>query len=100
MTGEIQRIAVLGAGTMGHGIAHVAAASGYDCSLFALNEEALDKGLAQVQATLEKGIARGKVTKEEMEAAKDYEGKQKETKLESGRVRSEFFLTKKKRKPH
>ena len=39
-------------------------------------------------------------TEEEMEAAKDYTSKQKETQLESGRVRSEFFLTKKKRKPH
>jgi len=66
---EIQRIAVLGAGTMGHGIAHVAAASGYDCSLFDLNEEALDKGLAQVKSNLEKGIARGKVSEAEMEAA-------------------------------
>ncbi len=54
---------------MGHGIAHVAAVSGYHCSLFDLNEEALDKGLAQVQANLNKGIARGKVSEEEMEAA-------------------------------
>ncbi len=54
---------------MGHGIAHVAAVSGYPCSLFDLNEEALDKGLAQVQANLNKGISRGKVSEEQMEAA-------------------------------
>ena len=39
-------------------------------------------------------------TEEEMKAAKDYTGKQKETQLESGRIKSEFFLTKKKKKPH
>jgi 3-hydroxybutyryl-CoA dehydrogenase len=54
---------------MGHGIAQVAAASGYDCSLFDLDEGALDRGLAQVKTNLEKGIARGKVSEEEMQAA-------------------------------
>ena len=69
MNTEIKRIAVLGAGTMGHGIAHVAAASGYETALFDLSEEALDRGLAQVQSNLQKGVARGKVSEDEMEAA-------------------------------
>ena len=36
-------------------------------------------------------------TEEEMKAAKDYTGKQKETQLESGRIKSQFFLTKRKK---
>ena len=39
-------------------------------------------------------------TEDEKKTAKDYEFKQKETQLESGRIKSQFFLTKKKRKPH
>ena len=69
MSTDIKRIAVLGAGTMGHGIAHVAAASGYETSLFDLSEQALDSGLAQIQVNLQKGVARGKVSEEEMETA-------------------------------
>ena len=69
MSHKVERIAVLGAGTMGHGIAHVAAAAGYDTTLFDLSEAALDRGLAQIKSNLEKGMARGKVSSEEMEAA-------------------------------
>ena len=69
MSKEIKRITVLGAGTMGHGIAQVAAASGYQTALFDLSEQALDRGLAQVQANLEKGVAKGKVSQEQMTAA-------------------------------
>ena len=46
------------------------------------------------------GIDTDNPTEEEVKAAKDYTFKQKETQLESGRIKSEFFLTKKKRKPH
>jgi len=46
------------------------------------------------------GIDTDNTTEEEVKAAKDYTFKQKETQLESGRIKSEFFLTKKKRKPH
>ena len=46
------------------------------------------------------GIDTDNASEEEVKAAKDYTFKQKETQLESGRIKSEFFLTKKKRKPH
>ena len=61
----INTVAVLGAGTMGHGIAQVCAAAGCDVRLYDLNDDAVKTGAARVQANLEKGIARGKVTEVE-----------------------------------
>ena len=58
----IKRIAVLGAGTMGHGIAHAAAAAGYDTSLFDVSAPALEKGRAAVEAIAGRGVELGKVT--------------------------------------
>lgn len=55
------RIGVVGAGTMGHGIAQVCAMSGYEVVLVDANPEVLDRGLAQVRANLDKGVEKGKV---------------------------------------
>lgn len=57
----IQRAAVLGAGTMGHGIAQVLAACGVDVTLFDIDEAAVERGLAKVRVNLDKGVERGKV---------------------------------------
>ncbi len=62
------RVAVLGAGTMGHGIAQVAAMAGCEVVLQDVSPEQLDRGLARIAANLDKGIARGKVTAEQREA--------------------------------
>lgn len=61
----IRTVAVLGAGTMGHGIAQVGAAVGCHVRLFDIDEDAVDAGIARVRGNLEKGIERGKVTAEE-----------------------------------
>ncbi len=66
---EIQRAAVLGAGTMGHGIAQVLAMRGVRVNLFDVNAEAVQKGLAMAAINLEKGVERGKVTEEERDAS-------------------------------
>ena len=66
---SIERAAVLGAGTMGHGIAHVLAACGVATRLFDVSSEAVAGGLARIEANLEKGVARGKVTEEARAAA-------------------------------
>ncbi len=58
---DIQKIGVIGSGTMGHGIAQVAAMAGCQVVLQDLRDELVVKGLAQVQANLQKGVARGKV---------------------------------------
>ena len=67
MNGET--IAVLGAGTMGHGIAQVAAMSGYATRMFDVDEEAVRAGLRRIEANLENGIVRGKVEPEARDRA-------------------------------
>jgi len=66
---KIERVLVIGAGTMGHGIAHVAAQAGCQAFLFDVDAAAVQTGLAKVKANLQKGVDRGKVTPEAMEAA-------------------------------
>ncbi|MEN3334642.1 MAG: 3-hydroxybutyryl-CoA dehydrogenase, partial [Blastocatellia bacterium] len=68
-TMAIERIAVIGAGTMGHGIAQVAAQAGYAVVLEDMNDELVAQGLARLEANLRKGVERGKVTEESMRAA-------------------------------
>ena len=60
--GPILRVAVIGAGTMGRGIAQVAAHAGYATTLFDAAPGVTDRARADIEVTLEKGIARGKVT--------------------------------------
>ncbi len=62
-------IAVIGAGTMGHGIAHVAAAGGYDTRLFDAQPGAVDTALERIRANLEGGVARGKIGADDAAAA-------------------------------
>ena len=64
----IRRIAVLGAGTMGHGIAHAAIAAGYETRLFDVAEAALDKGRAAIEAVISKGVELGKVSSGDADA--------------------------------
>lgn len=62
---SIQKGAVLGAGTMGHGIAQSLAQCGVEVCLFDIAPEPVDQGLAQIAKNLEKGVARGKVSEED-----------------------------------
>ena len=59
------RIAVIGAGTMGAGIAQICAQAGYDTRLYDAFPEGLVAGLSNIEAFWEKGIARGKTTPEQ-----------------------------------
>jgi len=61
----VETVAVLGAGTMGRGIAQAAAASGLRVVLRDLSEELVSRAVAQVDAGLSKAVARGKATEEE-----------------------------------
>ncbi len=58
---NMKTAAVIGAGTMGHGIAQVLAMSGLDTRLFDIDPDAVERGLAMIAANLDKGVARGKV---------------------------------------
>ena len=66
----IRKVAVLGAGIMGRGIAYAAALGGFDTRLQDASQPALDKGVADIFATLEKGVASGKVAGPDMVAAR------------------------------
>ena len=65
---EISRVTVIGAGTMGHGIAQVSAAAGAEVRLHDVSAERIDDGLAAIRANLDKGIEKGKVTEEQRQA--------------------------------
>ena len=58
---EITQITVLGAGTMGHGIAHAAIAGGYTTRLYDVSEAAVAKGRDAIEAIIKKGVELGKV---------------------------------------
>ncbi len=57
----ITRVAVVGAGTMGHGIAQVAAAAGYRVTLIDATRDLAEAGIARVAVNLDGAIARGKL---------------------------------------
>lgn len=58
----LRRIAVIGAGTMGHGIAYVAAASGYEVRLADADATTLATGMRRIRDAFDKAIERGKAT--------------------------------------
>ncbi len=67
MTMTIQRVAVIGAGTMGAGIAQVCAQAGWKTNLYDAFPEGLERGMERIEAFWQKGIARGKTTNEQRE---------------------------------
>ena len=64
----IERVAVIGAGTMGAGIAQVCAQAGWKTALFDAFPDGLERGMQRIDAFWDKGIARGKTTAEQKEA--------------------------------
>lgn len=58
-------IAVIGAGTMGNGIAHTFAQNGFTVKLIDVSEKALDKGMATIVANLDRMVAKGILTEED-----------------------------------
>jgi 3-hydroxybutyryl-CoA dehydrogenase len=66
---DIRRVAVIGAGTMGHGIAQVAALAGWDVTLTDARTAALGPARERIRQNLDGGVSRGKVTAEAASAA-------------------------------
>ena len=64
-----QKIAVIGAGTMGNGIAHVFAQYGYKVNLVDLNNEQLAKALQTISRNLERQVSKGSLTEDDRTAA-------------------------------
>lgn len=67
----MERIGVVGAGTMGHGIAQVAAMAGQQVVLTDADPAGLARGLQHVADNLAQGVARGKLTDDDRQAALD-----------------------------
>ncbi|HME82643.1 MAG TPA: 3-hydroxyacyl-CoA dehydrogenase NAD-binding domain-containing protein [Candidatus Eremiobacteraceae bacterium] len=61
----IERVAVIGAGTMGNGIAHSLALAGFSVALVDAAREGLTRGMATIDANLRAGVERGKLTAQE-----------------------------------
>lgn len=66
--GDEMRITVLGAGTMGHGIAHAAASSGYETTLYDVSDAQLAKARGQIDAVFKKAVELGKATSADADA--------------------------------
>jgi 3-hydroxybutyryl-CoA dehydrogenase len=66
---EVKRIAVIGAGTMGNGIAQTAAVSGYKVTMTDVISEALERGKANIRKSVEKLTSKGILTEEQKAAA-------------------------------
>ncbi len=67
---KITRVGVVGCGLMGAGIAEVCARSGYQVIVREVNNDILQKGLARLEASMRRGLQRGKVTEAELNAAR------------------------------
>jgi 3-hydroxybutyryl-CoA dehydrogenase len=65
----MDRLLVVGAGTMGRGIAHVAALAGFDVAISDKDPAAVEKALAGIRADMKKGVEKGKLVQAEMDAA-------------------------------
>ena len=66
---EIKNVGVIGAGTMGNGIAHVFAKGGYSVLLVDVEQRLLDRGLQTVSKNLEREVSKSKITAEQRDAA-------------------------------
>ncbi|HEX6925984.1 MAG TPA: 3-hydroxybutyryl-CoA dehydrogenase [Longimicrobiaceae bacterium] len=68
---EVRRVAVIGAGTMGNGIAHVFALRGYDVRMIDVQKEAVERARVTIAANLDRQVKKGTVTEAEKAAALD-----------------------------
>jgi len=68
---KINKVLVLGAGTMGNGIAHVFAQTGYKVVLCDLNQNALDKAIATIEKNLNRMVSKGSITQEQLQSTLD-----------------------------
>lgn len=61
----MKNIAVIGAGSMGNGIAHTFAQFGYKVNLIDISQESLDKGMATITKNLDRMLSKEKISEEE-----------------------------------
>ncbi|HZZ84786.1 MAG TPA: 3-hydroxyacyl-CoA dehydrogenase family protein [Anaeromyxobacteraceae bacterium] len=68
---ELEHIAVIGAGTMGHGIAQVASLAGFSVRLCDERQEALDGAIARIRDDVERAIEKGRATTQDRQRTLD-----------------------------
>ena len=66
---QIQQVAVIGAGTMGNGIAHVFASKGFEVILCDVEQKFIDRGLQAIAKNLDREVAKQKIEAAEKNAA-------------------------------
>jgi 3-hydroxybutyryl-CoA dehydrogenase len=66
---EISKVGIVGAGTMGQGIAISCALAGFDTILYDVNTEALTSGLNQIKKTLDQSVSKGKLSQQDCDQA-------------------------------
>ncbi len=101
---DIKKILVVGAGVMGHGVALVAARSGFDVSMVDIKDEFVQRGMSGITGFLEGGLKRGKISQDEVDAtlshihtSTDVDGEAAhadfvfEAIIESMKIKSELF---------
>jgi len=64
----MKQIAVIGAGTMGNGIAHVFAQFGYDVNLIDIAQASLDRGIATITKNLDRQVAKERITADDKDS--------------------------------
>jgi 3-hydroxybutyryl-CoA dehydrogenase len=70
MAQQIEKVGVLGAGLMGHGIAQVAAQAGYEVVLREVDDAALQKGIGKIEKQLARAVEKGKSSQEDADAVR------------------------------
>src|SRR4051794_35380206 len=61
----VSRVAVIGFGTMGSGIAHVVALAGLPVSVVETSQEAIERDMAQIEKFLKRGVDKGRLTEQQ-----------------------------------
>ena len=100
----MKNIAVIGAGTMGNGIAHTFAQFGYKVSLIDISRDSLDKGVATITKNLDRMVAKEKISEEDknntldnittftdLEKGAEYAGLVVEAATENEKIKLELF---------
>lgn len=64
----MKNIVVIGGGTMGNGIAHTAAAAGFDVTLVDVTDSLLSRAVSTITSNLQRGVDKGKMTADERDA--------------------------------
>jgi len=67
---EIEKVGILGAGLMGHGIAQVTAQAGYDVVVREVDQATLEKGLGKIDRQLARAVEKGKASQEDADAVR------------------------------